>query len=346
MKTFLKVKTVGSGMTRLLNDFCILHDLESPVSREYAIDEQITFGKWLKKLKYLDRQYRKESIGLEIGALINPTHIGISAYLANSCTKLSDFLELSAKYTKLWYNYMPKKISFNEKQFIVSWDKPAYLEAGLYTRETAISEEIQVSIFYHRLKQLVGDYSQIIDSIELATPRPSQTDIYEKMFNCPVKFDTEQTRIFLPREILDIPIAHSDPFLFQILCKEADRILAEMPKEDSFAEIVNNTIIRALQDNHAHIEYVARSLNISARVLQKNLKEKDLSFQEMLNEIRFNLAIKFLQDENLSIADISFLLAYRDQTSFNRAFKNWTGMAPSQWRKSKVPISKNNLCLT
>lgn len=336
MKTFLKVKTVGSGMTRLLDDFCTLHHLKSPVSREYAIDEQITFGKWLKKLKYLDKQYNKESIGLEIGALINPTHIGISAYLANSCTKLSEFLELSAKYTKLWYNYMPKMISYNEKQFIVSWDKPAYFEAGLYTRETAISEEIQVSIFFHRIKQLLGSHTKILDAIELATPRPSQTDVYEKLFNCPVKFEMEHTRIFLPKEILDIPIEHSDPFLFQILCKEADRILAEMPKEDSFAEIVNNSILKALQDNQAHIEYVARSLNISARVLQKNLKEKDLSFQEMLNEIRFNLAIKFLQDDNLSIADISFLLAYRDQTSFNRAFKNWTNMAPSQWRKSKL----------
>ncbi len=339
MKTFLKVKSVGSGMTRLLNDFCKLHHLKSPVSRVYEIDEHITFGQWLKKLKMLDQQYQKESIGLEIGALINSTHIGISAYIANSSTQLADFLELSAKYSKLWYNYMPRVMTYTDEHLIVSWDKPAYLEAGLLVRETAISEEIQVSIFYNRLVQLLGHIPNIVTQIEFAGPRPQNAQVYENYFDCPVKFDMEQTRIYLPKSLLQIHLQHADPFLFQILSKEADRILDTMPKEDCFVEVVNNCILKSIQDNCAQIDYVARSLNISPRVLQKNLKTENQSFQEMLNKIRFNLALKFFHDPNLSIADISFLLAYRDQTSFNRAFKSWTGMAPSKWRKSKKHLT-------
>lgn len=345
MKTFLKIKSVGSGMTRLLDDFCKAHHLKSPVSREYSFDEYISFEKWLKKLNKVDKQYKKEELGLEIGAMVDTIHIGITAYIVNSCETLSDVLILSSKYNKIWYNYMPKHVEFNNNNCIVSWDKPAYLSAGLFVRETAISETLQVSIFYQRLKKIINDTGFSLNHIELAIPEPDNTEVYEDFFKCPVFFNTSQTKIIFPKYALDMPLRQSDPILCSILKKQAERILSEMPKDDSFIEIVSQSILKAVNNNHAQIEYVAKQMNMSSRVLQKNLKERGMVFKDLLNDIRFNLAKQYLQDRNLSVSDIAFLLAYGEQTSFNRAFKNWTGMSPLQWRNQFGKVRKIELAV-
>ncbi|WP_228212231.1 helix-turn-helix domain-containing protein [Acinetobacter stercoris] len=136
--------------------------------------------------------------------------------------------------------------------------------------------------------------------------------------------------------MLNLKIKQADPFLLEILCDQANYLIKDMPQEDSFIELVYIHIIKAIENNHAQIDYIAKSLNTSPRMLQKDLKKRGISFQMILNNTRINLAKKHLKNESLSITEIAFLLAYKDQTSFNRAFKNWTGVAPSIWRKKNL----------
>ena len=72
---------------------------------------------------------------------------------------------------------------------------------------------------------------------------------------------------------------------------------------------------------------------MSSRKFQSKLKEHGYTFRERLNKVRRDLAFEYLEDNNLSILDISILLSYREQTSFIRAFKDWTGFSPLQYRK-------------
>ena len=335
MKSFLKVKSVGSGMTRLLDDFCKKNQIISPIKRDYAIDERITFGSWLEKLKCVDHQYKQEGLGLDIATLIDPSYIGISAYITNSVSKLEDILVQSFKYNKIWYNYMPKSVSFTGDDVFVSWGKPAYLQAGLYVQETAISEELQVAIFFTRLQQISANQQIRFKRIEIAIPRPLDVKKYQNFFDCPIEFDTEQTTIYVSKSFLNVKVKGSDPALLQLLKKQADDILSAMDAmdaEDTFVETVNQNILLAIQHNNAHVDYVAQNMNISARVLQNGLRERNLCFQSLLSKIRFHLAKHYLNDTQLRLLDVSFLLAYDEQSSFNRAFKKWTGISPSQWR--------------
>ena len=87
-----------------------------------------------------------------------------------------------------------------------------------------------------------------------------------------------------------------------------------------------------LPSGAASADAVCKRLGMSKRSLQRRLQEKGRSFQELLDETRTNLAMRYLKETDLSIEEISYLLAFRDPNSFYRAFNGWTGMTPTQAR--------------
>src|SRR5690606_31476348 len=80
-------------------------------------------------------------------------------------------------------------------------------------------------------------------------------------------------------------------------------------------------------------EDVARVLHISVRTLQRKLEDTGTTFRKMAEEIRAQLAEEYLADSSVGIAEVAFLLGFGDQSSFNRAFRRWTGETPGRWRK-------------
>ncbi len=81
------------------------------------------------------------------------------------------------------------------------------------------------------------------------------------------------------------------------------------------------------------IGHVAEELNLSKRTLQRRLQQQDISFAELRDQVRFHYAIDFLIKQHLSIDSISASLDFSDRTSFTNAFKRWTGLSPSTFRK-------------
>jgi len=332
MKSFLKNKSVGTGMVHLLDDFCNANGLIPPAHNKYNYDERIHFDDWLKKINHVDKQYRQEGIGLEIGSMVQPAHIGISAYLANSTETLEYCLKISSKYKNTWYNYMPQKVHYLENDLSLSWDKPAYYQAGLFQKETVISEEMYVAILYTRLQQLTKNPQITFSHINLATPTPRNIEKYQRFFKCSITFETEQTALFISNEILNTPIKTNDLILLNILKDQADNLLNQIPQEDIFLDKVKQKILQSINTKNTNIKYVAQQLNMSTRTLQKKLKDYDLSFQKLLIDVRFSFAKQLLQNLDLRLSDVACLLAYDEQTSFNKAFKLWSGLNPSQWR--------------
>ena len=71
----------------------------------------------------------------------------------------------------------------------------------------------------------------------------------------------------------------------------------------------------------------------SERSLQRKLQAEGVSFRDVVDEARHKLAVVYLGDQNLSLTDVACLLGYSEAAAFTRAFKRWTGQAPSQARR-------------
>ena len=338
MKTFLRSKSVGGGIVQLLHEYCIAQQIHSPIKKHYEIDDRVSFDFWLKSLQHVYKQHSIVGLGIDIGRGIQPNHVGVTAYISQSCENLLQFFSMSKQYVNIWYNFTPLEIEWQNDALIIAWAQPAYVQTGIYALETAISQELMVSILWHRLNQLIGEDQAGFNWIELATEKPANTDPY-RLFQCPVQFGAEKTRVSLPRSRLSIPLKHPDPVLLAILERQARQSLKEIPDHDDLIEQVNLLIIHGLKQQRANIEWVAEKLSMSVRQLQKTLKQKQRSFSDCLNSVRSRLAEEYLADFNLSITDVAFLLSYHEVASFNRAFKTWKGINPTQWRQQHVNLT-------
>jgi AraC-like DNA-binding protein len=117
--------------------------------------------------------------------------------------------------------------------------------------------------------------------------------------------------------------------------EEHARILAERlpgPAGGIVSE-VRQVILEALPEN-PRAEEVAQDLNLSTRTLQRRLAGAGASFTEVSEGVRTELAKEYLSDRGVRISEVAFLLGFSEQSSFHRAFRRWTGVAPGRWRET------------
>jgi AraC-like DNA-binding protein len=109
--------------------------------------------------------------------------------------------------------------------------------------------------------------------------------------------------------------------------------LAELD-QDHITQKVKAIIIDHLPSGNVTDEGVARALHMSSRKLQRQLQSAGTTFNTLLNEIRQDLAKQYVRDQDISMTEIAFLLGFSESSAFSRAFKRWTGVSPSAYRKA------------
>jgi AraC-like DNA-binding protein len=112
--------------------------------------------------------------------------------------------------------------------------------------------------------------------------------------------------------------------------------LSELDAQASLSERVRAVLLETLPAGISTIDAVAQRLAVSKRSLQRQLAEESVGFQELLSEVRHELARHYLSRTDISAGEISWLLGFQESNSFIRAFRGWTGITPAAYRKSCV----------
>jgi AraC-like DNA-binding protein len=109
--------------------------------------------------------------------------------------------------------------------------------------------------------------------------------------------------------------------------------MGEIFPEKTLSRDVSGAIGEELMaGREVNLDVVASKLAMSPRSLQLKLKEEGATYQEVLDDLRKEIALDNLKKPGASIPDLAFLLGYSDQSAFNHAFKRWTGKTPKQFR--------------
>lgn len=104
------------------------------------------------------------------------------------------------------------------------------------------------------------------------------------------------------------------------------------PEKRCFRREVEDAIEPLLGSGEVSVESVARKLGMSRQTLYRRLKAEGVTFEEILDAKRRSLAIRFLGIHRLSVKAAAYRLGFSDPAAFSRAFKRWTGVAPSEFR--------------
>ncbi len=106
-------------------------------------------------------------------------------------------------------------------------------------------------------------------------------------------------------------------------------------QQQTIVERLRRALLEMLRSQQVGIEPVSKRLNMSARTLQRKLKDKGTTYQNELDHIRRELAESYLGHSHLTLSEIAFLLGYQEQSSFNYAFREWLGVSPGAYRQSR-----------
>jgi AraC-like DNA-binding protein len=97
---------------------------------------------------------------------------------------------------------------------------------------------------------------------------------------------------------------------------------------------VENAISAVLPHERVRVEHVARSLGMSKRTLARRLADEGLNFSEIFQNLRQDLAVRYLEDRQLHISKIAWLLGFNEVSAFTHAFRRWTGKTPREMRSA------------
>lgn len=109
--------------------------------------------------------------------------------------------------------------------------------------------------------------------------------------------------------------------------------LARLPEVYGVPGRVVDVLQKRIGKSSLSIDYIAEEMNLSKRTLQRRLQQQNISFAQLRDQVRFHHAITYLVEQTMSIDSISASLDFSDRTSFTNAFKRWTGLSPSTFRK-------------
>jgi AraC-like DNA-binding protein len=184
------------------------------------------------------------------------------------------------------------------------------------------------------LRQLVGaDFCPV--EVRLELPRPSDPDelgAYTEALRSPLRFDAPVSAIEIERTLLDEKVVGADPVLEAAMMRYVSELTARLPDE-GLAGRVRRVLVESLRAGEPGVGTVARTLGTTSRTLQRRLRDEGTSFQQVLDEVRREVAVTHMRGRRATIDEIAFLLGFEKPSSFHRAFKRWTGITPGEFRR-------------
>ena len=162
---------------------------------------------------------------------------------------------------------------------------------------------------------------------------PSNVRDHSAFFRCPLHFGMPDNALILPESLLDTPCVRADESLIAVLDRyAADRIDPE-PLTDDIVDRVRSTLADELKGGEPAARQLAARLKMGVRTLSRALAAAGTSYRQVLDGLRREQALRHLAGNRFSISEIAFLLGFVELSSFNRAFKRWTGEMPADFRR-------------
>lgn len=176
----------------------------------------------------------------------------------------------------------------------------------------------------------------IVQGVRLARPAPEDPQRWVRLLGCPVRFDAGENAIEYNSRWLDAPLTTANQAVAQGLDSVLNDYL-ERQQRLNLPEQVRSAIIRYLPLGEVQQSRVAEELGMSVRNMHRYLLKHATSFKALLDDCRRQLAFSYLRQTDCSINEICYRLGFNEPSSFNRAFRRWTGESPGKWRRDDVP---------
>ena len=310
------------GVSR--RDLLIAADLDEALLRQ--VDYRFPVKALFDVYAYAEKATNNPDLGLTVGRISFLTGLNLQLYMCNICQDVRDYLNLMPSFLKLKGDIGEMRTRKHRDSIIIEWlplaDGPKQ-QRHLSDEMLAVTALVFNSLCFVSIPILEAHFSY---------PRPADITRLQATFGHHLRFDQPTSRLYFDRKILNYPLIEqffgegsSDMHRF-------DNLFDSQDSTDVFLGSLRRSISQYLPEGEINLDRVAADLNVSRRTLQRRLSDRGTQFSQVLQGVRFHLAVRYLSDKRLGMAEITLLLGYSDQATFSKAFKSWYGVSPSEYR--------------
>lgn len=267
------------------------------------------------------------AFGLKAGAGVSPASISVVGFAMQSAATLREALGMVQKYQRL--------ISDGGRFQLLGGDNATWVVYHPRQGELAFSpyqiEAVLAAVVTYA--NWVTGKALAPARVQLSQPQLANREDYRRVFGCPVEFDQAFSGLLVNNSVLDAPLPQADPRLARMHEEFTAARLAELGLDNASADALRQWLLAQTGPRVPRRIDAARALGISERTLARRLQQQGHTFEQLVDEVRKELALQAVASAERPLADIAQSLGFAEPSTFYRAFNRWTGMPPARWRR-------------
>ena len=275
-------------------------------------------------VKALDMPY----LGLAMGNLMTISHHGMAGVAAVTQPNLRGCLETISRFCAELFP--PLEMNGEVEGDTGTFHMQENLPLAPYTH---FFLELNMVSFYNIMQHLVAETGLNLHHVAFHYPEPSWGHIYRRYFHCPVLFDQPRTALVGPAALAECEL----PLANRLMAMAAEKTLFEnIPtRAIRLLPLRLRRLLLRYYGAFPSLENAASDLGMSGRTLRRKLAEEGTSYQQELDVVREKLAKQYFQRGGTSVTEVAMMLGYADSSAFAKAFRRWTGMAPTEFLEQR-----------
>jgi AraC-like DNA-binding protein len=289
-------------------------------------EERLSVRSQIAFLDEAAKALKNDCLGFTLARDFDLREIGLLYYVMASSQTLGDALKRVARYSQT-----------TNEALVVRYREGNGLIINLsYSGVPRHSDRHQIEFCMFavlRICRVLTGRNLVPQHFSIAHYRSEGTAEMSRFVGTKVEFDADTDEIALSSNAWELPVIHADLYLNNLLLKFCEAALTDRRGNASQLRTrVENAISSLLPHGRVVVDDVARSLGMSKRTLARKLSDEGLNFTEVLQQLRRDLADRYLDDPKLHISKIAWLLGFNEVSAFTHTFKRWTGKTPSRMR--------------
>lgn len=274
---------------------------------------------------------RDPAIGFEMGLKTDLSGLGVLAGALLSCQRVAQTLEVWSRYSE--------PVAGMISRLAVDWTADGHLVLDVIDLD--VSSEIRQFCAEELLGLIKGlgetesGVSPEFLSAEFGYPRPAHAGIYQRLLECPIRFDKPRTQVQMSGGWARRPVISTDQELSGLCLDRCNQILEKLRGETGATSVAQRIREQVLLNPRKVLDLnqAAGHLHMSTRTLKRRLQGEGTTFQATVRQCRINLAGDYLRAGRIPLREVADLLGFSDERAFRRAFKSWTGDSPNERRE-------------
>jgi AraC-like DNA-binding protein len=306
-------------------------------------DNRVPFSKFVALMRAAQELCKDPALALHFGEAVDASEISI-VHVVGGAENIGDAVAHSNRYARLGVEVEGDGTG-DRFQLRRATGQLWLIDARRNPNDFPELTESTFARITCTMRRHLGDMP-VVKAVHVTHDDPGYGAEYERIFRVPVVFGSDMNALRIDEALLkSFQFPTSPRYLTRVIKDHAEVLLQRLESSQSTRDRVEKLLTPMLHTGEVSMSGVAGSLCCSRQTLFRRLRLEGVTFEQVLDELRYKLALNYLDTKKASVKETARLVGYSDPAAFSRAFKRWTGSSPRMYvspRTDRHPVERSS----